>query len=416
MGKRRKRRKYKDVRPGNLGVNQTLEYMNANIIAEKELIILIILKLLSEKLKQENTVLNKKVTKNKEKLYETLSFNIEEVPKNKIVGTEDIESQINDIEEDKNQENILAMEENRDFEEDEIKEGTDFIEDNIDPLEESIYNDLDHSIPIISDTGNHITEDSKYDIEKPKEDGSMDDNKYENIESKITCNSKAIVEKTTLLNCFENEVMKPDFCLEKAAFKVPVVLSEIEVHICVVAVEKFAEPIFKILSLNKRVILKKCQLVMGTNKLFIKGIIEETIEYSTVNRTDESFVKGYVKKVILNIPFKCSTKVSFIEDPRYYKESHLLNIEPLSHESYDINTYEKSHENLGGFDDKVFCHLNSTRILETENKEGIKQLKNTLKGTYTFEKIYKKTILILRLTLLQNQDVFNYNKNKVITP
>lgn len=361
MGKRRKDKRYKDSDHRSLGVNQTLEHMNPNIITEKELIILIILKLLNEKLKQDNTVLNKKVTKNKEKLYETLSFNIE---------------------------------------------------DNIDPLEENIYNDLDDRIPIISDTGNHITEDSKYQIGKPKEDRCMDDNKYENIENEITYNSKAIVEKTTLLNCFENEVMKPGFCLERGVCKVPVVLSEIEVPICIVAVEKFQEPIFKILSLEKRVILKKCQLVRGTNKLFIKGIIEETIEYSTVNCADESSVKGYVKKVILNIPFKCSTKVSFIENPRYYKESHLLDIEPVSHESYDINTYEKNYENLGGLNDKVFCHLNSTKILETENKEDIKQLKNTLKGIHTFEKIYKKTILILKITLLQNQNVFNHNKDK----
>ncbi|WP_029451620.1 hypothetical protein [Clostridium algidicarnis] len=412
MGKRRKDKRYKDSDKRNLLKNQTLEYMNPNIITEKQLIILIILKLLNEKLKQDNTVLNKKVTKNKEKLYETLSSNIEEVPKNKIVDTADIESQINDIEEDKNQENILAMEENRDFEEDEIKEGTDFIEDNIDPLEENIYNDLDDRIPIISDTGNHITEDSKCEIGKLKEDSCMDDNKYGNIENEITCNSKAIVQKTTLLNSFQSEVMKPDLCLEKAVCKVPVVLSEIEVPICIVAVEKFQEPIFKILSLEKRVILKKCQLVRGTNKLFIKGIIEETIEYSTVNCADESSVKGYVKKVILNIPFKCSTKVSFIEKPRYYKESHLLDIEPVSHEGYDIDTYEKNHEDLGGLNDKVFCDLNSTRILETENKEDVKQLKNTLKGTHTFEKIYKKTILIFKITLLQNQNVFHHNKDK----
>ncbi|MBU3197004.1 hypothetical protein KPL26_09985 [Clostridium algidicarnis] len=117
MGKRRKDKRYKDSDHRSLGVNQTLEHMNPNIITEKELIILIILKLLNEKLKQDNTVLNKKVTKNKEKLYETLSFNIE---------------------------------------------------DNIDPLEENIYNDLDDRIPIISDTGNHITEESKYQIGSQK--------------------------------------------------------------------------------------------------------------------------------------------------------------------------------------------------------------------------------------------------------
>ncbi|PPK45599.1 hypothetical protein [Clostridium algidicarnis] len=59
MGKRERRRKYKDVDARNLGVNQNLEHKNPNIITEKELIIIIILKLLSEKLKQNDSVINK---------------------------------------------------------------------------------------------------------------------------------------------------------------------------------------------------------------------------------------------------------------------------------------------------------------------------------------------------------------------
>ncbi|MBU3204677.1 hypothetical protein [Clostridium algidicarnis] len=383
MGKRRKRRKYKDVRFGNLGINQTLEYMNPNIITEKELIILIILKLLSEKLKQNDSMLNKNLQTKKESFYKNPLWSLEKLSERNKLDSLATYTKVDGVEDDKEEQVMLIVEDKKEPLEVDIKEGIDFTKNNALDLKENVY---------------------------------IDENKHKDSEIKIICKSKAIVEKTTLLRCCENGHLKSSYCLEEAIFKVPVVLSEIEIPVFIVATQEFTEPVFKITSLDKRVILEKCHIVRGINKLFIKGVIEESVKYSTVNYSDKRSIKGDIKSLVLNIPFKCSTEVSFATKPKFYNNSCFSNIEPSMEGINNIGTYEEYQGELEHISDKIFCNLKSSRILEINNKQFIKSSEDMLKGTDTFKRIEKKMILVLKLTLLQNQDVFNYNKNKAITP
>ena len=273
----------------------------------------------------------------------------------------------------------------------------------LEPLVFKIPNDLEDST--LKESNNQLENNLDNNIDLTK--GS--DNKVKKIKVR---NSKITVHKTTILNCSSSERMESNLSLEPLVSTIPIVLSEIEIPIFIEAFEQFAEPVYKIISLDKKVILKKSNLVVGTDKLFVNGVIEENIEYTTANYIDKDSVNGIIRKVTFDIPFKFSTRVIFTTKPRVSKNSYILNLEPYNEDSNNISTYENNYEHFKAFNNKVFCKLNSAKILEIENQEGIKQIKDTLKGTYTFKKVGKKIIVILKLTLLQNQDVFNYNRNK----
>ncbi|WP_032123446.1 hypothetical protein [Clostridium amazonitimonense] len=272
-----------------------------------------------------------------------------------------------------------------------------------------IYKSVEYDMEPISDISHIITEDANYSIKNPLEEKKIDNEESKDIKKTIVCNSKSIVKNSTLLNCSPSERMEWDISLEPRVCKIPVVLCEIEVPIFIEATEKFSEPVFKIISLDKKVVLKKCQLVVGTDKLFITGVIEESIEYATARCIDRDSVKGNIKKLAMNIPFKCSTKVSLKIKPIVSKGTYFIDLESFEGQGNNIDTYEKSYKHLEYTNDKVFCNLNSAKLLETGNQGGIEVLKDTLQEAYTFEKVDKKVILILNLTLLQNQYVFNYN-------
>lgn len=418
MGKREMRRKYKDVDARNLGVNQTLEHKNSNIITEKELIIIIILKLLSEKLKQSDSIINKDLQTKRKKLYDNRLGNREKPSKDTTLDSVGTNTKDDEMEDDKKQEVIIIVEEKVNLVEGNLKEVVDFPKDNVvdvNPPEEKIDDELKDTIPNNYDIQEHTTEKLKENIKDIKENVYMNEDKYKNSESTITYKSKTTVENTTVLRCCKSEDIKSGFLLKDAVVKIPVVLSEIEVPIFIVATEEFKEPILKIMSLDKKVVLKRCQLVTGTNKLFIKGVVEEEIEYSTVNYSDKDSVNGEIKKVSLNIPFKCSTEVSFVTKPILNNNSYLFNIESLIEDINDKSTYERCNEDLDHFSEIVFCNLKSSRIIEVNNKQYNKVSEDVLKDIDTFKCISKKIILFLKITLLQNQEVFNYNKNKVQT-
>ncbi|MBU5592243.1 hypothetical protein KQI89_10760 [Clostridium sp. MSJ-4] len=272
-----------------------------------------------------------------------------------------------------------------------------------------IYKSVEYDMEPILDISHIITEDTNYSIKNPLEEKKIDNEESKDIKKTIVCNSKSIVKSSTLLNCSPSERMEWDISLEPRVSKIPVVLCEIEVPIFIEATEKFSEPVFKIISLDKKVVLKKCQLVVGTDKLFITGVIEESIEYATARCIHRDSVKGNIKKLAMNIPFKCSTKVSLKTKPVVSKGTYFIDLESFEGQGNNIDTYEKSYKHLEYTNDKVFCNLNSAKLLETGNQGGIEVLKDTLQEAYTFEKVDKKVILILNLTLLQNQYVFNYN-------
>jgi len=223
---------------------------------------------------------------------------------------------------------------------------------------------------------------------------------YKVLYSKVrSCNS-------TTLQCQTSKTIEPNFINEPLVSDLSVILSRVEIQIFVEALTKLPEPVINVKSLDKKVFLNQCQLVTGTNKLFLKGFIQENIEYANVKCIKQNEIGGMVKKITLNIPFQCTTKVIFSIQPKVSKFSSTLNFELLDSHCNGIDKNIKSYEHFQFLNEKVFCNINDTEVFETCSQEGIKLLEKGLVKTHTFKRMRKKIIVTLNLSLLQNQKVF----------
>lgn len=223
---------------------------------------------------------------------------------------------------------------------------------------------------------------------------------YKVLYSKVRfCNSAT-------LQCQTSKTIEPNLIDEPLVSNVSVVLSRIDIQIFVEALTKFSERVINVKSLDKKVFLNQCQLVTGTNKLFLKGFIQENIEYSNIKCVKQNKIEGMVKKSTLNIPFQCTTKVNFSIHPKVSKFSSTLNFELLDPHCNGIDNNIKSYEHFQFLNEKVFCNINGTEVFETCSQEGVKVLEKDLVKTYTFKRVRKKIIVTLNLSLLQNQKVF----------
>lgn len=222
--------------------------------------------------------------------------------------------------------------------------------------------------------------------------------------------SKSTVYGTTSYQCNYNQGIEKYLSLKSAVADIPVVLSKFKVQIFIEALINLPEPVLEVKSLDKKVVLRECELITGTDKLFIKGLLQENIECATVNCIKTDRISGDIKKLTISIPFQCSTKVYFSNSPQLPKV-HKIEIKILQANKNYENITEKNYRYLEFPRDKIFCDLDSTEMLETNNKESMKLIKNTLVNTYSFERIRKKVILTLGLSLLQNQSTFIYNSS-----
>lgn len=265
------------------------------------------------------------------------------------------------------------------------------VDDSIEHSIENIVEDVEYEVKenIVEDIDNSNVTDI-YDVEDSEDECNI--NITENIEeienfdeinnindielaeNQVTVHCKAKVSNNTVLECCSSKNIKSKFIKEPVVCKLPVIISQIEIPISIETLIKFNEAVFKIIDLNKEVFLESCNLINNSNKFFIKGVIRENITYSNINSATDYAVSGNVKNLEVDIPFKCSTKVCF-------------NSSPVSN-------------------NKIYCKMDSTNILETMSQEELKDVKNTLPKTHTFKEVRKKIILNLGLSLLQEQYVF----------
>lgn len=299
---------------------------------------------------------------NKESNNEDLSSNVQTEDENNEFNVYEEGQEVLNTEVDDNIENIVEDVEY------EVKEN--IVEDIDDNNEADIYD--------IEDTENKYNTDNINSAENIEEidniDETSDINDIELTENQVTVHCKAKVSNNTVLECCSSKNIKSKFIKEPVVCKLPVIISQIEIPICIETLIKFNEPAFKIIDVNKEVFLESCNLINNSNKFFIKGFIRENITYSNINSVTDHAVSGNVKSLEIDIPFKCSTKVYF-------------NISPISN-------------------NEIYCKIDSTNILETMSQEELKDVKHTLPKTHTFKEVTKKIILNLKLSLLQEQYVF----------
>lgn len=250
--------------------------------------------------------------------------------------------------------------------------------------------------------------DEKANIEKCKE---ID---LGGAKSKIVPKSKVTACRTTMLPLSQNESIKCNLFFKSGIIKVPVVISKLRMKLYVESLIKFPEQVFQVKSLDQNIILKKCNLILGTDKLFVKGIIEEQIEYANATSFNKNLISGNVKKSSFNIPFQGSTKVNFRIPPKIPKHSSKLELEVVNPKKNDVNIFEKSYGDFKYSSDNIFCNLCSTEIMETDSKEDIRPLKNTIERAHTFRCMRKKMIVNLDISLSQKQEIFISCKDKLI--
>ncbi|WP_156964292.1 hypothetical protein [Clostridium sulfidigenes] len=218
--------------------------------------------------------------------------------------------------------------------------------------------------------------------------------------------------KSNVLQCNQSENLENYSDFNLGVTKIPIILSEFETQVFIETIIKFPEPVFQVKSLEKNVFLNKCELILDTNKLFIRGFIKEDVEYATASTIRENIISGNIKKSTFNIPFQCSIKVPFttpILAPRCSSSIELGIINPTIN---SIGISEKNYEYFGFFNEKVCCELDSIEIMETSRKENISLLENTLEKSQIFENIRKKIILTLKLNLIQDKKIFISNQKE----
>jgi hypothetical protein len=216
---------------------------------------------------------------------------------------------------------------------------------------------------------------------------------------------------STILQYCPNDSIEENLSPQPGVSKIPVILSQPQLQIPIETISLFPEPVFQIKTVDKRVFLDSCKLIPGSDRIFVKGYIREDIEYCTADSIKPASINGNIKKILFTIPFECSSKVSFNTEPQIFSSYDMFDLEVIDPNTNNINLYEKSQGHIERLNEKVFAELDSSKILETYIQEEIKSLDSTVKEVYTFERIRKKIILNLRLSLMQNQKIFIYNPN-----
>ncbi|QGU94924.1 hypothetical protein GOM49_07260 [Clostridium bovifaecis] len=231
-------------------------------------------------------------------------------------------------------------------------------------------------------------------------------NRLEDTACEVMPRSKVTSCKATVLQCKPSETLESYFPFKLGVTKIPIILSQFDMQVFIETSVNFPEPVFQVKDLEKTIFLNKCKLIFDANKLFINGLIREEIEYATARTIKENIISGDIKKSTFSIPFQCSTKVCFRTQPLVTKHSSILELEVINPNTNDIGIEEKNYEYFEFFNEKILCKIDSTEIAEIDNKEDIKLLKNTLGESQTFEKMTKKMIVTLGISLIQEQKVF----------
>ena len=220
----------------------------------------------------------------------------------------------------------------------------------------------------------------------------------------------------------ENIPHTSDVTAGPVTVKIPVVLTECNITINVQSSLKLEDTVLEIKHIRKNAYLNQCKLIPNsendkpnTGILFLAGFIRKNIEYSTKEHNDKGVLNGKLKHATVNVPFKCTTRVTFNTPPKFkattpQDEVEILqtNIEvcnPCEEEITGRDIREQNFRLIEFFNEKVFCELISAEFVESDILENPtnKECKSPLEQT--FHEITEKVVLFLTIKLLQNQNV-----------
>jgi hypothetical protein len=219
----------------------------------------------------------------------------------------------------------------------------------------------------------------------------------------VTTESKVIDElvNSEVIPEFPNKPIKPNAENNQLVITVPVLISQFEIEFSSETVIELDFPASEIKRINKNVILKDCKLLTEVNKLFLSGIIRESIEYSAIKSEVED--KNNIRHVAVEIPFKCTTVVTYFTLPIINSDNKQLEIETLREDNTGNELNEKTQISSEEFNEKIYCkiirdEINELYIAESNDNNNVNHAK-------PFNILNEKLVVKLNLRLIQEQQI-----------
>lgn len=190
--------------------------------------------------------------------------------------------------------------------------------------------------------------------------------------------------------------------------KIPVVIAEKRVDIPVEMAIELEEEALEIKRSSHNVYLNEATLIpiednkQKKGKLFLKGFIRNSLEYSTVKHINNAIISGKIKHSIIYIPFECTTFIDYSFPPNFnYKDNVreiVLNVSNYSDDNEHISISEQDMK----FSEQICCNIKKAKISGTRIYSK-KPLSDKFKLESVFSRLMEKMIVELSLTLTQRQ-------------
>lgn len=226
------------------------------------------------------------------------------------------------------------------------------------------------------------------------------------------------VKASTLAEC-PNIPVNPSGINGPVVGKIPVVIAEPIVQVVLEAHIELEEPVFEIKRIKKNLFINQCKLIdLGgcTGKLFLGGFVRKNIEYATAKCVSEEnkSISGDIRHTTVNVPFTCVTQIHYVTPPNIRfcegpREASLFIDSVRDNACCDSiigrSPCEQNFQHTECFNEKVFCELEDVKFFEDDIHENPKPVSCGFPTEWTFDCITEKMVVLIRLKLLQNQQV-----------
>jgi len=234
---------------------------------------------------------------------------------------------------------------------------------------------------------------------------------------------EAIVKEAVTLHECSNEPIPPIGKKGPLVAKIPVVIAQPVVQIDLESVIDLGQPALEIKRIKKNVFLTQCKLIEtdspDSGKLFLSGFVRKNVEYATVNNNygiENGAITGDIRHATFNVPFRCVTKVKYINKPVTCKSGFSSEVQVLTDklEGCDAcaeniigrNPCIQEFQNYECFTEKVYCELEEVKIFEEDIHKNPNSLGCEFPAENLFESFVEKTVLLIKLKVLQKQQVY----------
>jgi len=206
---------------------------------------------------------------------------------------------------------------------------------------------------------------------------------------------------------------------KKTLVKIPVVLAEVDVQIDLLSEVTLPTPALEIKRIYKRLKLTQCRLIQNTKKIFLEGFVRKNIEYAEADVcVSTEAVCGSISHCTIDFPFRCVTEIEHFINPPFpvipskskefeYFSSTVLPAEfPEKDRLLAGDLSEFNQESFEYFNELPFCELISSNITEFDEYLNRTPVSGGPFEERTFTDFDEKMVIMLRLKILQNQQVW----------